>query len=86
MEHVAIIDILNTADICSSLEDTGLRLLRLPCTPRVSQPLSGHPDIQLFIHGKRAFVHPHIDVKFLKQLENFCDINICGTALSDRYT
>ena len=85
MEHAAIIDSRTPGDICSILEKTGLRVIKIPCTERVSGPVSGHPDIQLFIHRNTAFVHPHIDLNFLKQLENFCDVKTCTTALWQEY-
>lgn len=85
MEHAAIIDSRAPDEICSGLEKTGLHVIKMPCTEMVAAPVSGHPDIQLFIHRGRAFVHPHIDMNFLRQLENFCEVKTCSTSLQHEY-
>lgn len=85
MEYAVIIDIRTPDEICVNLEKAGLRVLKLPCTRNAAGPLSGHPDIQLFIHHNHAFVHPDIDTVFLKRLEYFCEITVCPTPLSSEY-
>jgi len=85
MEYAAIIDSRTPAEICRNLENLGLHVLRMPQTDRICGPVSAHPDIQVFIHGKKAFVHPGIDISFLNQLESFCSIITCNTELYPDY-
>lgn len=85
MEHAAILDIRTPDEICRNLKQIGLHILMIPGTQRVSGPVAAHPDMQLFIHDKNAFVHPHIDKTFLRELEKFCTITICGTVLQQDY-
>lgn len=85
MEYAAIIDIRTPAEICRALENLDLQVLRIPQTDRVCGPVSAHPDMQLFIHEKKAFVHPGIDNRFLHQLGTFCDVITCSTELYSDY-
>ena len=85
MEHAAIIDIRTPEEICLNIKKTGLHVLKIPQTDRTAAPLSGHPDIQLFLHENNAFVHPHIDKIFCRKLEKFCNIIWCTTELRDEY-
>ena len=85
MEHAVIIDIRTPDEICSNMENFGLRLLKIPRTRRLAEPVSAHPDMQLFIHDKNAFVHPHIDKSFLRELETFCNVILCSTELYADY-
>jgi len=85
MEHAVIIDIRTPDEICRNLNSLGLHLLKIPQTDRVSTPVSAHPDIQLFIHGKTVFVHPDIDRNFAHYLEQYCEIIYCKTRLGSDY-
>lgn len=84
MEH-AIIDIRTPEEICRALDSLGLRLLKVPRTDRIAGPISAHPDMQLFIHDKNIFVHPHIGRKFIAEIENFCNVILCKNELHPDY-
>lgn len=85
MEHAVIIDIRTPEEVCKNLKKLDVDLLQLPATDRIAWPISAHPDMQLFIHNKNAFVHPHIDKSFLRELERYCSINLCGSELYHDY-
>ncbi len=57
----------------------------VPITALVEKPIAGHPDIQVFLHSGRAFVHPDINKNFLIKLENYCEVKICSTGLASSY-
>lgn len=85
MEHAAIIDIRTPEEICKNLKKLGVDLLQLPATERIAWPISAHPDMQIFIQNKNAFVHPDIDKSFLGILERYCNINLCHSELHHDY-
>ena len=50
---IAIIDSRTPEDICSSLSSFGYDLLMMPKCNRLAEPVSAHPDMRLFILGKK---------------------------------
>ena len=71
MKKAAVIDPRTPDDVKKNLAGLELEICPLPLTDRVSEPISGHPDIQIFIHNNTAFTHPHISGEFIKSLEKF---------------
>ena len=53
---IAIIDSRTPEDICSSLSSFGYDLLMMPKCNRLAEPVSAHPDMRLFILGKKVFL------------------------------
>ena len=53
---IAIIDIRTPKEICRSLEALGAELLFVPKDPNLSEPVSAHADMRLFILGKKLFI------------------------------
>jgi len=85
MEPCAIIDPRLPADIADNLQKAGFETIPAPLTELVDTPLSGHPDIQMFLHNKNLFVHPAIDPLFLKSVERHVNIIQCSTSLGKNY-
>jgi hypothetical protein len=85
MEPCAIIDPRLSGKIVKNIHSAGFKTIPAPLTGLVAPPLSGHPDIQMFLHGDNLFVHPEIDLLFLKAMEKYVNIIRCQTPLSGVY-
>ena len=85
MNNAAIIDPRSPDDVKKNLASLGLDIIPIPRTSLVAEPVSGHPDIQIFVHKKSAFTHPDISPDFIKLLGRYCDINVCTTKLNREY-
>jgi len=85
MNKCAIIDPRSPEEVKCNLADMGFEIIPVQLTDRTAEPLSGHPDIQLFIHGRNAFIHPSAPADFISLLEKYCNIIICETELTDTY-
>ncbi|HPF05411.1 MAG TPA: hypothetical protein PK293_05190 [Spirochaetota bacterium] len=85
MKYFALIDPSLAPEAVKKLKLLDIEPLAVPRTDLVDKPLSGHPDIQVFLHRGIAFFHPDIDKNFLKRLSSYCDIRIGTTRLSDKY-
>ncbi len=85
MEPCAIIDPRLSEKIVKNLHSAGFRTIPAPLTCLVDLPLSGHPDIQMFMHGRNLFVHPGIDQSFLRTVERYVNIIQCQTPLNNVY-
>lgn len=85
MNPCAIIDPRLSENILKNLQKSGFTTIAVPLTEQVEQPLSGHPDIQMFIHDKNLFVHPDIDKSFLKKIEAYANIIPCSSKLDKKY-
>jgi hypothetical protein len=68
-----------------NLERAGFRVIAAALTDLVNKPISGHPDIQMFLHEKNLFVHPDIDEKFIKSIERYVNVIQCSTKLNKNY-
>lgn len=53
---IAIIDSRTPEDIRSSLSSFGFELLPMPKSDRLAEPVSAHPDMRIFILGKKVFL------------------------------
>lgn len=85
MEPCAIIDP-RLPEICvKNLHKAGFKTITAPISELVETPLAGHPDIQMFIHEKNLFVHPDIDLTFLKKTESYLNIIQCPSRLNKSY-
>lgn len=85
MSPCAIIDPRLPEDAVNALTEEGFIIIPVALTDRVDTPLSGHPDIQMFYHEKKLFVHPDIHPQFLISAEKFTDIVQCSTKLGIAY-
>lgn len=85
MKSLAIIDPRSPENIVKNLNREGFYTIYSPLCSVIDQPISGHPDIQMFIHNNNLFVHPDIDTEFLSKIENYINIVSCPTKLSRRY-
>jgi hypothetical protein len=85
MRHFTLIDPGLSAQAIEKLKQLEIEPLTVPRTNLVDKPISGHPDIQIFIHEGTAFVHPGIEKNFLGKLGRYCDIKICSTFLTGSY-
>jgi len=85
MKYFALIDPGLSPKAVNKLKQLDIEPLPVPCTHLVDTPISGHPDIQVFLHRNTAFVHPEIDRSFLKILGRYCDIKTGLTHLADSY-
>lgn len=82
---IAIISPDASAAIRRNLEKLDLEPMEIPRCPSVERPLSGHPDIQIFIHEKNVFCHHEIEMSFLKRIEKYAQVIICESRLSEPY-
>ena len=82
---LAIIDPRLDEECVKNLCDEGFKTISVGLSNLVDEPVSGHPDIQVFIHGKNLFVHPNIDKQFLKDIENHVNVIMCSTKLEKNY-
>lgn len=85
MKYFALIDPGLSAKAVKKLKQLEIEPLPVPRTLLVDTPVSGHPDIQVFLHGGVAFVHPDIDKNFLKILSRCCDVKTGLTHLAKSY-
>jgi len=85
MEPCAIIDPRLPAECVISLKKSGFQTITAPFCNLVDAPISGHPDIQMFIHENNLFVHPDIAPTFLKKVERYLNIIQCPTRLTNIY-
>lgn len=63
----------------------GFKIIPIPPTNLVAEPICSHPDIQIFVHNNSVFTHPAISKDVVKSLENYCNVNICSTELNNKY-
>ncbi len=63
----------------------GFKIIPIPPINLVAEPISSHPDIQIFVHNNSAFTHPAIPRDVIKSLEKYCNVNICSTKLNNKY-
>jgi len=85
MNPCVIIDPRLPMEIIKNLQISGFSTITAPLTELVDTPLSGHPDIQMFIHKDNLFVHPDIGLPFLNKIERYVNIIICSTKLQNIY-
>jgi hypothetical protein len=76
MKKAAIIDPRTPYDVKKNLSSLGFDIIPIPRTNLVAEPISGHPDIQIFIHKKSVFTHPDISPDFIRSLGRYCNINV----------
>jgi len=81
MEPCAIIDPRLPEKTVKNLNKAGFLTVTVPLSDLVETPLSGHPDIQMFLHEKNLFVHPDIDKSFLQKIESYVNIIQCPSRL-----
>lgn len=85
MEPIAVIDPRMPEIIVKNLQKSGFKTIEAPLSDLLETPLSGHPDLQMFLHNKNLFVHPEIDLLFLKKVENYVNIIHCSSRLTKSY-
>jgi len=85
MEPCVIIDPRLDEECIRNLKRDGFRIINTALTDFVDKPISGHPDIQMFIHEKNLFVHPDIDKEFIKRIERYVNVIPCSTKLNKNY-
>ena len=85
MHHIAIISPDASEEILGNLAALDIEPISVPKTGLVQGPISGHPDIQVFVFGNRVFCHPDIDPSFRARIEKHAEVIICPTRLSIHY-
>ena len=85
MNYFALIDPALPPAALKKLKQLEIEPLPVPRTSLVDKPISGHPDIQVFLHHGTAFVHPDIDKSFLRKLDRYCNLKIGQTHLTADY-
>jgi hypothetical protein len=85
MNRIAIISPDASGEVLKNLRALDLEPVAIPKTGLVVDQISGHPDIQVFIHENRAFCHPDISLSFAANIETHAEVIICGTRLSKKY-
>lgn len=85
MNRIAIISPDAPIEILDNLRKRDIEPVIMSRTDRVARPLSGHPDMQIFVHGGRVFCHPDIARPFLEKIEPHAKIVICPTRLAPDY-
>jgi hypothetical protein len=85
MKKAAIIDPRTPADVTGNLAVMGFEIIPIPLIDHVSEPICGHPDIQIFLHGENAFIHPDASPAFISSIAEYCNVTICGTELRAAY-
>lgn len=85
MSRAAIIDSRVSEEIQKNLSNLGLEIILMPPSSLVAEPISSHPDIQLFIHGNTAFLQPEIPLDFIRSIEKYCDIHLCSIKPGSEY-
>lgn len=85
MNYFALIDPRLPDKAIKGLKKLDIEPVKVPLTALVDEPVSGHPDIQLFLHNNVAFVHPDIGITFIKKLDAFCEVRPGITSLSRKH-
>jgi hypothetical protein len=85
MDRIAIINPDATEEIRGNLIKRGIEPVPIPKTVLVQGPLSGHPDLQVFVCGRRVFCHPDIDRAFRAKVDRHAETVACSTRLSMDY-
>ncbi|MBN2157843.1 MAG: hypothetical protein JW807_00500 [Spirochaetes bacterium] len=85
MNRIAIISPDASVEILKNLRALDIEPIAIPRTDRVSPQISGHPDIQLFLHAGRFYCHPDISPSFLNEIERYAETVICPTRLDRHY-
>jgi len=85
MNRIAIISQDASDEMRGNLVKRGIEPVPIPKTALVQGPVSGHPDLQIFVCGSRILCHPDIDPAFLGRIENHAEVLICPTLLSRTY-
>ena len=85
MEPCVIIDPRLDEECIKNLNHAGFRIIPIRLSNLVDEPISGHPDIQMFLHEKNLFVHPDIDTQFIKDIEKYVNVIVCSTKLKKDY-
>jgi len=85
MSRIAIISPIASKEIKKKLANLDFEPLGIPRCNLVDDPISYHPDIQIFIHKNKIFCHPNIPGNFLNKLKKNNDIIICKTKLNNKY-
>ncbi len=85
MKRTAIISPDATEKMTGRLKKLDIKPVKIPRTSLVAKPLSGHPDLQIFLSGKTCFCHRDIDTGFLAGIEGSVEVVICETRLSPEH-
>ncbi|MCL1833024.1 MAG: hypothetical protein FWG49_00825 [Leptospirales bacterium] len=85
MDRCVITDPRLDEECKKNLERAGFRVIAAALTDLVDTPISGHPDIQMFLHEKNLFVHPDMDKKFIKSIERYVNVIQCSSKLNKNY-
>jgi len=85
MSHIAIVSPDASEEIRGNLRALDLEPVAIPRTGLVERPISGHPDIQVFVHENRIFCHPDISRSFIAKIEARAEVVLCATRLSCAY-
>jgi hypothetical protein len=83
--RIAIISPDASKMIRKNLQKLDLNPVEMPRCSSVEKPLSGHPDIQIFLHEKKVFCHPEIGISFLKRIEKYAQVILCESRISEPY-
>jgi hypothetical protein len=82
---IAIISPDTSTIIRRNLQKLDLKPVEIPRCSSVEEPLSGHPDIQIFLHEKKVFCHPEIEMSFLKRIEKYAQVIVCESRIREPY-
>ncbi len=82
MHRIAIISPDASEGIRKNLMGLDLEPVPVPKTTLVARPISGHPDLQVFVHDGRVFCHPDISRSFISSIEKNAEVIVCGTRLA----
>ncbi|MCP4135513.1 MAG: hypothetical protein GY754_31380 [bacterium] len=85
MKRIAVISPDATDEMMGALKKIDIEAVPVPVTGCVAEPISGHPDLQVFVYGDKIFCWPNISREFLKKVEPFGEIVLCESLLSDSY-
>jgi len=85
MKRIAIINPDASGEIIGNLKKLDIEPIPIPKTGLVEAPLTGHPDIQIFVHENRVFCHPDISLSIVSALEQYAEVTICSTKLLKAY-
>ncbi len=85
MSRTAIISPDATEEMTGRLKKLDIKPVKIPRTSLVAEPLSGHPDLQIFIRDKICFCHRDIDTGFLAEIEDSVEVVICDTRISPEH-
>jgi len=85
MNKAAIIDPRTPADVTDNLACMGFEIIPIPLTNHAAEPICGHPDIQIFLHAKNAFIHPAASPDFITSVGKYSHVTVCRTGLTCKY-